>query len=58
MSTAPKLTRFSIVEVEDGYRIHIEYDGGPDLELAATESDLDGIIDELDAVLGEFSDGE
>ena len=28
------------------------------LELAATEGDLDGIIDELDAVLGEFSDGE
>ena len=58
MSTPPKLTRFSIVEVEDGYRIQIEHDGGPALELAATEADLDGIIDELDAVLGEFSDGE
>ena len=58
MSTPPKLTRFSIVEVEDGYRIHIEHDGGAALDLAATEADLDSIIDELDAVLGEFSDGE
>ena len=58
MSTRPKLTRFSIVEVEDGYRIHIQDDAGTAIELAATEADLDGIIDELDAVLGELSDGE
>jgi hypothetical protein len=58
MSQAPRLTRFSITEVEDGYRIRIESDGGQSFELSASESDLDMVIDELDAVLGEFSDGE
>lgn len=58
MSQAPRLTRFSITEVEDGFRIRIESDGGSPLELSASEADLDQIIDELDAVLGEFSDGE
>jgi hypothetical protein len=58
MSDAPKLTRFTITEVEDGYRLRIESDGGAPVELSADEADLDLIIDELDAVLGEFSDGE
>lgn len=58
MSDAPKLARFSITEVEDGYRLHIEDATGRKVELSATEADLDVIIDELDAVLGEFSDGE
>jgi hypothetical protein len=58
MSAAPKLARFSITEVEDGYRLIIEDASGAKTELSATEADLDQIIDELDAVLGEFSDGE
>jgi len=58
MSQAPRLTRFSLTEVEDGFRIRIESDGAAPVELSASESDLDMIIDELDAVLGEFNDGE
>ena len=58
MSQAPRLTRFSLTETEEGFRIRIESDGGAPVELSASEADLDMIIDELDAVLGEFSDGE
>jgi len=57
MSDVRRLARFSIVEVEDGYRIKIEDDAGGAIELSATEADLDGVIDELDAVLGELAEG-
>jgi hypothetical protein len=48
-----ELTRFSIIEREDGYRLHIEDDSGRTLELRASEEQLDMLIDELDSVLGE-----
>jgi hypothetical protein len=56
MAEIRELTRFVITEREDGYRIRIEDDSGRVLELSATEEQLDMIIDELDAVLGEDED--
>jgi hypothetical protein len=56
MADVRELTRFTITEREDGYRIQIEDDSGRTLELSASEEQLDLIIDELDSVLGEEED--
>lgn len=58
MSEIRRLAKFAITEVEDGYRVQITDDKGAVVELAASEAELDQIIDELDLVLGEFDDGE
>lgn len=55
--TEPKhLSRFTIAEAEDGFRLHIEDDDGDTLELVASDEQLDLIIEELDRVLGDDSD--
>lgn len=55
--TEPKhLSRFTISEVGDGFRLHIEDESGHTLELVASDEQLDLIIEELDRVLGDDSD--
>jgi hypothetical protein len=56
MADIRELTRFTITEREDGFRLQIEDDSGRTLELHASEDQLDMLIDELDSVLGSAGD--
>lgn len=48
---AKALAKFTISEGDDGYRLHIEDDGGDTLELTATADQLDLIAEAVDNLL-------
>ena len=64
-NTDPKsLAKFTITEGGEGFRLHIEDDGGETLELIATADQLDLIAEAVDTLLAkddsvdEVEDGE
>lgn len=51
MAKASKLAKFTVTGSGDTYRLHVEDDGGGQLELEATRDQLDIIVDTLDDIL-------
>jgi hypothetical protein len=52
-SAAKALAKFTITEAGEGYRLHIEDDGGETLELTATYEQLDLIAETVEDMLGD-----
>ena len=50
---AKKLTKFTITEDGDDYRLHIEDDAGETIEFTATYDQLDVLVEEIDRHLDE-----
>lgn len=51
-SDAKALAKFTIVDEDEGFRLHIEDDSGGKLELTATAEQLDLIAETIDDLLG------
>ena len=57
---AKKLARFTVTPNDEGFRLHIEDDGGEVLELEATRDQIEVVADALDELLqaSETEEGE
>ena len=53
MADVKKLAKFTILEADKAFSLHIEDEAGHVLELSATRDQIDVIVDKLDEILSQ-----
>jgi len=53
MADVKKLAKFTVLEVDQAFSLHIEDEAGDVLELSATRDQIDIIVDRLDEILSQ-----